>query len=314
MSVAVSNRSNSLQSGAILPPLNIITNDIYLENYSYPIPFEKNQYNLNEIEFIDEKHDKSKNNIKRISFDNYEYVDATLNLQPNDKYKEELRIKRKKGFRSFFKLIRPPISKRRTSKAFSKTKSESKNNENDFTLNEPNNNKDLNSKTLKKRKMNPFLGRSKLRPNRSNSFVENHYDQPNIDNKCELDNKNNTSYNTRISKRGVLCSSKRKSMESINNSKTIVLGASHNKTNRSKTTRALSMITRSNLFSSTNSPSSPSSVSSPTNFNSSNISCSMLSTTNSSCSKELTWYKLEELDNYYKVLGNFRFKKHKLKC
>lgn len=87
-------------------------------------------------------------------------------------------------------------------------------------------------------------------------------------------------------------------------------GSQSTKSNKLKSTkRALSLLTRSAKFSTSASISSVS-CSSPTNFNSSSI----LSTSNessSSMSKELNWYRLEELDHYYKILGKKNAKTRK---
>jgi hypothetical protein len=79
--------------------------------------------------------------------------------------------------------------------------------------------------------------------------------------------------------------------------------SSHSMANKQRlksTRRALSLLTRSAKFSTSASDSSVC-CSSPTNFNSSSI---LSANEYSSMSKELNWYRLEELDHYYKILGN----------
>jgi hypothetical protein len=75
-----------------------------------------------------------------------------------------------------------------------------------------------------------------------------------------------------------------------------------------RTTRALSMINRSSMFSSSfsscNSMTMSSSTNTATNNNNNNNNSSVISSKqNPVLSKELTWYKLQELDGYYKILG-----------
>ncbi len=77
------------------------------------------------------------------------------------------------------------------------------------------------------------------------------------------------------------------------------------KSNRTK--RALSLITKSTKFSTSASISSLS-CSSPTHFNSSSLLSNELSS-NQNISKEINWYRLEELDHYYKILGKNKNRK-----
>jgi len=67
-----------------------------------------------------------------------------------------------------------------------------------------------------------------------------------------------------------------------------------------KTTRAFSMINKSSMFSSSLSSYNSVSMSSTTNN-----SVKYQPKNNPVLSKELTWYKLQELDGYYKILGKF---------
>lgn len=91
--------------------------------------------------------------------------------------------------------------------------------------------------------------------------------------------------------------SKKSSFSSSSNSST-----NHKKNHRAK--RALSLITKSTKFSTSASVSSIS-CSSPTNLNNTSMfSTNETSVHSSNFSKELNWYRLEELDHYYKILGN----------
>jgi hypothetical protein len=71
-----------------------------------------------------------------------------------------------------------------------------------------------------------------------------------------------------------------------------------------RTTRALSMINRSSLFSSSFSSCNSMTMSTSTNTTTNNNNSGAISSKhNPVLSKELTWYKLQELDGYYKILG-----------
>lgn len=146
-------------------------------------------------------------------------------------------------------------------------------------LRPPISNKKRNNKTDKK---GSISGRSKFRSARTIGVL-----------------KHNSESDFRLRRNESITKSKKKR---ISKSKASLSSSSQStKSNKLKSTRrALSLLTRSAKFSTSASISSVS-CSSPTNFNSSSI----LSTSNesSSMSKELNWYRLEELDHYYKILG-----------
>jgi len=124
---------------------------------------------------------------------------------------------------------------------------------------------------LKKKAKKNSIGRSKFRKNRSGTIGI---------------------LNNPVRKKSGLDNNEESSFSSSNET------SSQKKGNRAK--RALSLITKSNKFSTSASISSMS-CSSPTNFNnSSNVSQADL---NQNVSKEINWYRLEELDYYYKILG-----------
>jgi hypothetical protein len=295
-------------------------------------------YDVDEDEDDNEEHDRAKSELDgRQSGIKYNSVYSINTIQLNGKTKTK---SNKKVIRSLLKLIRPSVKKRNKTNKFVESDQQAQQQENrksqyvsksTFNLNtnslakdEDDEEDDDNSRAESiKQKVSKHV--KKLNSSKSVSVLnepredENHnYFQSEFN--FEYGERTNGDYGTTTTRKSLTPTIKTKktsksqlyrnnSINELNQFKAAKKEKPKSKSHMSKASRAFSMI---------NSSSSGASSLKLKNLNqsmkSSNLNHSIVTTSsdyannkrNSICSKELTWYKWEELDNYYKVLGKFR--------
>jgi hypothetical protein len=247
-----------LSSSASSPINSPINNNIYLSTIS-----------TNDIPLTNSNHiDLNKKNIEPIMLINTDFIQDDKS-SPNSN----------KSIKTFFRLLKPSVYKKRTKKIHLNSSSSFNNSTNN---NEP---KVTVTRSNTKRSQQQQTGVLIANP-----LVKNY----------ENSNTNMILYRNRMSLNRKKLNQASLKLNKSTYSTTHTTKLVNNKASKiNKAKRAFSMMT----------PSSNKSTIEPLNNNNKTYDIKSLLTSHNkstlnTTSKELTWYKLEELDNYYKILGN----------
>ena len=264
------------------------------EDYEFEANYNENSNSINLLDDVlqgfnlssednDDIYQLASNNIDPISTtttSNANTNTLTISTNANANNKASNQNTNNKVIKSFLKLIRPSLHRRRKNRHMNA--SSTLNLRESFELS-----------TLKVAKSSKKkASKKKLRSSRSIGVLND------AKNDCNDFERNND-----IDIEIIDIRRKNKNLCRINSTvETNNLGSSRSSSKNNKASRTFSMINKSSMFSS--SVSSYNSVS----ITSNNNSGSLATTPNGApiLSKELTWYKLQELDGYYKILGKFK--------